>query len=151
MVVPSEELRLTPQRRAVFSVLTAARDHPTASEVYDRVRAQQPGIGAATVYRALALLVDSGAALELSLGGGTGASRYDANTTRHDHLVCDGCGRAVDVDFPVLAPSVVELTARTGFLVTSYDLQFHGRCPQCRPALPPQATPASTARSHRED
>lgn len=124
-------LRLTPRRQAVLDVLRSAHDHPTASEVYHRVHGRQPGIGAATVYRTLALLVRSGVALELSLGGESGAARYDANTVRHDHLVCDGCGRVVDVDFPVPPRSVGQLAARTGFTVTSYDLQFHGHCPRC--------------------
>lgn len=137
--VDSAELRSTPQRRAVLDVLTAARDHPSAAEVYDRVRLRLPGIGPATVYRTLGLLVASGAARELSLGGDSGAARYDANTERHDHLVCDACGAAVDVDAPIPAGLAREIAARTGFTVDSYDLQFHGRCPTCQEPSPSQA------------
>src|SRR3954447_3895909 len=89
-------VRLTPQRRAVLDVLRGCADHPTAAEVLERVRQRHPGIGAATVYRSLGLLVETGEALELSLGDGASA-RYDGNVTVHDHLVCDACGRAVDV------------------------------------------------------
>ena len=60
-------MRITPQRRAVLEVLHAAHDHPTAADVFERVRRVHPGIGAATVYRTLGLLVDSGEALELNL------------------------------------------------------------------------------------
>jgi len=116
---------------AVLEVLEAARDHPTASEVYERVRAVSPGIGGATVYRTLALLVASGRALELNLGDGA-AARYDANTDRHDHAVCDGCGRAVDIDHPVPDGMVAEIARRSGFAITGYDLQFRGLCPDCQ-------------------
>ncbi len=126
-----QDLRLTPQRRAVLEVLRTAHDHPTAAEVYARVRAVAPGIGAATVYRALGLLVRAGYALELSLGNGV-AARYDANVARHDHAVCDRCGRAADIDLPVPAELVNALSRRTGFAITGYDLQFRGLCPACQ-------------------
>jgi Fur family ferric uptake transcriptional regulator/Fur family peroxide stress response transcriptional regulator len=125
---------MTPQRQAVLDVLAAADDHPTATEVYDRVRDLHPGIGAATVYRTLAMLVESGQALELTLGDGSSA-RYDGNVARHDHVVCDGCGRAVDVQTPLprrsVASAVTTLSRDTGFSITGYDLQFRGRCPAC--------------------
>ena len=138
--MPATELRLTPQRRAVLDVLEASRDHPTAADVYHRVRDQSPGIGAATVYRTLALLVREGRALELQLGdsapGKGNAARYDANTGRHDHLVCETCGRAVDIDSPVPDDLVATLASSSGFRITSYDLQFRGLCPDCASASP---------------
>lgn len=127
------DVRLTPQRRAVLDVLRSATDHPTAQDVYHRVRVSQPGIGPATVYRALALLVSSGQALELQLGDGS-AARYDANVDRHDHLVCDSCGRAVDVVAPLPPTIPDEVAAASGFLLTNYDLRFHGLCPACQAA-----------------
>ncbi|CAO5240855.1 Fur family transcriptional regulator [Frankia sp. AgKG'84/4] len=125
------DLRLTPQRMAVLDVLRDAHDHPTAAEVYERVRRVSPRIGSATVYRTLALLVSTGRALELSLGDGA-AARYDANTSRHDHAVCDGCGCAVDLDHPVPDGIVAEIARRSGFAITGYDLQFRGICPECQ-------------------
>jgi Fur family ferric uptake transcriptional regulator/Fur family peroxide stress response transcriptional regulator len=122
--------RMTPQRQAVLEVLHASDDHPTAADVYDRVRQIHPGIGAATVYRSLAVLVESGHALELALGDGSSA-RYDGNVTRHDHVVCVSCGRAIDVKTPLLTSAVRTLSRDTGFVITGYDLQFRGRCPRC--------------------
>lgn len=124
-------IRSTPQRQAVWEVLTGSGDHPTATEVLDRVRQRLPGVGAATVYRALARLVDTGAATELRLGEHT--LRYDANTRRHDHLVCDRCGQTRDVDAAVPEALSETVAERTGYLVTRYDLQFRGVCPDCRP------------------
>lgn len=124
------DLRLTPQRRAVLDVLRASHDHPTAQDVLDRVRRTSPGIGAATVYRALNLLVEQGQALELALGDA--AARYDANTARHDHVVCVGCGAAADVD-AALPPRLAETVSTvTGFSVTGHDLRFRGLCPTCQ-------------------
>lgn len=122
-------MRLTPQRLAVLDVLNRADDHPTAAEVYDRVRARVPGIGAATVYRALGRLVADGQARELDLGNAS--ARYDANLARHDHVVCRACGRAVDVDAPLAVGVATRVAAETGFTLTDYNLSFRGFCREC--------------------
>ena len=130
----SAPVRLTPQRQAVLDVLRSCTDHPTAAEVLHRVRRRHPGIGAATVYRSLGVLVEAGEALELSLGDGA-AARYDGNTSHHDHVVCERCGRAVDVaraTGAALDRAAVRVAADTGFVVSNYELQFRGRCPACR-------------------
>lgn len=123
--------RLTRQRKAVLDVLRASHDHPTAYDVFERVRTISPGIGPATVYRSLSLLVESGQALELSLADGSSA-RYDANTARHDHLVCERCHRAVDIQTPVSRATLSGVESTSGFVVTGYDLQFRGLCPDCQ-------------------
>lgn len=125
--------RLTPQRQAVLDVLVDAPDHPTAAQVFERVRRQQPGIGPATVYRTLGLLVAEGQARMLVLGEGASA-RYDAKINRHDHVVCTECGAAMDVEAPVPAAIVAQLADRTGYDLKDYDLQFRGRCPSCQRA-----------------
>lgn len=124
------DLRLTPQRQAVLDALRESPDHPTAQDVIDRVRRTSPGIGAATVYRALNLLVEQGQALELDLGDT--AARYDANTTRHDHVVCERCGAATDVDAPLPAGLAERVSSVSGFTVTGHDLRFRGLCPTCQ-------------------
>lgn len=124
--------RVTPQRQAVLDVLVAAHDHPTAAQVFDRVRKHQPGIGAATVYRTLSLLVSEGQARMLALGEGASA-RYDANVSRHDHVLCVDCGAAMDVEAPFPTDALIEMSARTGYDLTEYDVQFRGHCPSCDP------------------
>jgi len=138
--VPLTEPRLTPQRRAVLEVLRDATDHPTAIEVYEWVRARSAGIGAATVYRTLALLVATGQANELNFD--SGAARYDANVDRHDHLVCLGCGSATDIQSPIPPTALAEIASDSGYAVAGYDLQFRGVCPDCQAAGLPAIGPS---------
>jgi Fe2+ or Zn2+ uptake regulation protein len=128
--VSAPELRLTPQRRAVLDVIAQSDDHPTAGQVLDRVRERVEGVGAATVYRTLALLVESGQVAELRLGEGQ-ALRYDQNVHRHDHLVCTGCGQVQDTHVQLDADALAELTEKMSFTVAGYDVQLHGRCARC--------------------
>lgn len=121
--------RLTPQRQAVRNVVSTATDHPSAAEVYERVRDALPGIGPATVYRTLSLLVESGQVRELEVG--TASSRYDGDDRPHDHAVCRDCGKVVDVRAGLPEDSARAVARSTGFRVTSYQLIFHGYCSEC--------------------
>lgn len=124
---------MTPQRRAVLDVVRASHDHPTAEDIHRSVQRTAPGIGVATVYRTLDLLVRSGAVRELRLGTEV-VARYDGQSRRHDHAICTGCGRVTDVEV-ALPDEVISLAGDdAGLDVTSYDLQLRGRCGPCRAA-----------------
>jgi Fur family ferric uptake transcriptional regulator/Fur family peroxide stress response transcriptional regulator len=114
----------------VLDVVRQAHDHPTAREVYQRVRRRAPGIGFATVYRALNLLAKHGQVLELQLGD-EAVARYDGNVARHDHVVCTRCGAVADVSVDLRDHITVEAAAASGFAVDAYELRFSGRCPSC--------------------
>jgi Fur family ferric uptake transcriptional regulator/Fur family peroxide stress response transcriptional regulator len=119
-------------RRAVLEALRAASDHPTAAEIYDRLRTSHPRLGRATVYRALASLEAAGLVVEVWRD--TYGRHYDARVERHDHAVCVGCGRAVDVERPPAAlPAAYQAAAdASGYTLASYEVRYYGRCPACR-------------------
>lgn len=123
--------RLTPQRAAVLHVVRHARDHPTARDIYERVRRGQPGIGFATVYRALNLLVQHAEIREVQLGD-DGVTRYDGNTAQHHHVVCHDCGTVADLGGRLPASLSEDAAHASGFAVDGYQLCFTGRCPACR-------------------
>ncbi len=120
---------MTPQRAAVLDVIRAAHDHPTAAQIFDRVKQQLPGLSYGTVYNALAALAGQGEVLELSFGDG--ASRYDGRNDHHDHAVCLGCGRLADIESRTPASSIVAAATQSGFRVTGHHTEFYGHCPAC--------------------
>jgi Fe2+ or Zn2+ uptake regulation protein len=129
-------VRLTPQRAAVLDVVRASRDHPTAREIFARVGTVRPGIGFATVYRALGLLAAHGLVRELNLGDGASV-RYDGNTRPHQHVVCTDCGSFADVSVELPSTIADAVSTATGYAVKGYDVRFQGRCPNCGPAAAP--------------
>ena len=85
-------LRMTEQRRAVYDALMVQRDHPTAVEVFMRVKTKMPSISLATVYNCLETLTDCG--IIKAVNHDREPSRYCPNLAEHAHLFCAGCGGA---------------------------------------------------------
>ncbi|HEY68062.1 MAG TPA: transcriptional repressor [Thermoflexia bacterium] len=120
---------MTPQRRAIIQVLLeSAGSHPTAEQIFTRVRDVMPDISHATVYNTLHELVEMGTLLELNLG--MREQRYDINTTDHAHLICLGCGRVEDVPYDSEALTLSPEHTH-GFQVVDCRVIFRGYCPAC--------------------
>ena len=129
-------LAVTIQRRAVFEEIAGRKDHPTADQVYDAVIGRLRGLSRTTVYRVLETLVEAGFARKVHHAGGV--VRFDPMTARHHHLVCESCGRLVDVDDSLVPPLRLPAASGTGFRIRDYSVSFTGLCPACsRRAEPP--------------
>ena len=122
-------LAVTVQRRTVFEALAVRRDHPTADQVYDAVRDRLPGLSRTTVYRVLETLVGAGFARKVQHAGGV--ARFDPITERHHHLVCEACGRLVDIGDDAVPTLRLPKARGTGFRVTDYSVSFLGLCGAC--------------------
>jgi Fur family peroxide stress response transcriptional regulator len=131
---------VTVQRRVILEAVLASDDHPTADEVYERVRGQVPEISRTTVYRVLDTLVGLGVIGRAHHQGS--AARFDAKTHRHHHLVCTSCRRMIDYDTPELSDLPLPAPP-SGFQVTDYSIQFIGLCPECRAAAPGEDEPCA--------
>lgn len=124
-----ESSGLTKQRQTVLQVIRKSDDHLTANEVFENARRLLPGISFATVYNSLRYLKEAGYIAEI--GFGSGASRFDALTSRHDHALCTKCGKLVDMEIE-LPLEVINFAAEfSKFKVESIELTLHGLCPKC--------------------
>jgi Fur family ferric uptake transcriptional regulator/Fur family peroxide stress response transcriptional regulator len=122
-------LRQTKQRQAILEAVEQSHDHPTAAQVYERVRRVLPGVGFATVYRNLGGLAEEGMIRELCVGEVT---QYDRRTDRHDHAICRQCKKLVDVVVPLPAEVIEAVLEPSGFQVAGYHTEVFGLCSECR-------------------
>ena len=124
-------LRVTPQRQAIFRILHGSDRHPTAEWVHEAARAEMPTISLKTVYQTLNDLAAMGELHQLHLG--RGSARFDPNDAPHHHLVCESCGAVVDLHADFTDLQVPDGLGR-GFLVSSTEIVFRGRCAECAAA-----------------
>lgn len=122
--------QLTPQRKTIFEIITDASDHPTAADIIERLKARGCSYAYGTVYNSLRYLTEEGLIRELRLEGD--ASRYDARTEDHQHIVCTSCGR-VDEVFSAAPQDWIERVAKeTGYRIDEEQFLFKGVCGSCR-------------------
>jgi Fe2+ or Zn2+ uptake regulation protein len=125
----AQGLKVTPQRQAIFQVLHGSASHPTAESVYETVSRSMPTISLRTVYQTLNDLASMGEVQNRDLG--TGSARFDPNLDAHHHLVCERCGRVLDVYADARGVSV-PASQRKGFTINSTEVVFRGVCPDCK-------------------
>jgi Fur family transcriptional regulator, peroxide stress response regulator len=128
--IKSRGLKLTPQRCAIYEILAARSDHPTAEEIYRTVKRAYPMISQNTVYYTISALKDAGLVSEVNLGHQH--ARFDANLERHHHLVCLGCQKIEDIYEAGLNRLKLAPRNRRGFAIQGHRVEFQGYCGSCQ-------------------
>ena len=122
-------MRYSKQRESLLSVLRNTRQHPTAQEIYEKMRERDPKISLGTVYRNLALLTELGEILRIDTEHDS--VHYDGFTHQHYHFVCSDCKGVSDLDMPPLSIEA-EVEKQTGCSVSGHSLVFYGKCKNCK-------------------
>ena len=123
--------RLTPQRMMVLAAIENSENHISAEEIYAQVIAKYPHVNISTVYRTMELLKRLGLVTETDLGGGR-VRYHPVHKGRHHHLVCQECGRIIDLDEPVLYSLKDTLRREYDFEADLKHMAIFGRCAECR-------------------
>ncbi|MBN1475046.1 MAG: transcriptional repressor [Syntrophaceae bacterium] len=124
--------RDTPQRELILDVFLKSKEHISAEELYDIVKKLDPSIGQATVYRMLKLLAEAGLAREVDFGDCVKRYEYNYNQPHHDHLICRGCGKTVEVVDDVIEEMQKRVAEKFGFELTDHAMYLYGLCENCR-------------------
>jgi Fur family peroxide stress response transcriptional regulator len=118
-------LRSTPQRELIYGVLLKKRDHPTADEVFARVKAEMPGISLATVYNCLETLVQCSLIRQVNYE--RGPTRYCPNLTPHAHFHDEATGATYDIDMPAAVLSQLKTILPPGYDASAIEVTFLGK------------------------
>ncbi|MSU50465.1 MAG: transcriptional repressor [Opitutus sp.] len=118
-------LRSTPQREVVYDVLLKKRDHPTADEVYVRVKSEFSTISLATVYNCLETLVQCN--LVRAVNFERGPTRYCPNLHPHAHFHDEQTGKTHDIDLPAELIEKVNSVLPRGYDAKSVEIIFRGK------------------------
>jgi Fur family transcriptional regulator, iron response regulator len=111
------------QRVAVGNYVLFTEDHPSADEVWTRVKKNFPMVSRATVYNTLNAFVEKGLLRELVLA--EGRTVFDPKTDAHHHFIDEVTGRIHDIPWDAL--EVKKLDHLRGYAVSEYQVVLRGR------------------------
>lgn len=122
--------RNTRQRNAILKSIREADGPLSVGDVHGRSRLQIPGLGIATVYRAIKALREDGEVVLVELPGE--GPRYEpVGRGHHHHFRCFSCEQTFDLSgCPVGIPRGTTLPG--GYTVEDHSLTLYGRCSACR-------------------
>lgn len=119
--------RNTRQRDAIRTALAEAGRPLAPHEILEAAQEAVPGLGIATVYRTISLLVEEGWAAVVELPDAP--PRYErAGKGHHHHFLCTDCDAAYDVTG--CPPGVAAMTPK-GFELDAHAILLYGRCLDC--------------------
>lgn len=126
-------LRCTSQRLAVYAALRESKDHPTAEELFRRVRPGTGKLSLATVYNTLEVLCRVGLCNRMATTNGS--CRYDADVSEHMHVRLTDTGEIADVPDDLgehllngVSNDVLrEIERRLGVRIDGVSVQIHAR------------------------
>ncbi len=130
--IAAKGLKSTRQRDMVLDCFLSSDCHMSTEELYMKVRAKNPSIGYATVYRTLKLFAESGIAREIHFGDGQTRYEHVAEGEHHDHLVCTRCGAVQEFENEAIEKLQQEVAEQFGFLVETHKMELYGICSKCR-------------------
>ena len=118
---------MTAQRQLILKIIQSSKRHLSAEEIYIEAREELPGIAMATVYNSLKYLCDEGYIRKYSRSGE--ADFYDRTTMPHGHLICEGCGKILDINTDEIRESIEK---NAGAHINSYELSARYFCECCK-------------------
>jgi Fur family peroxide stress response transcriptional regulator len=128
MAAKQKLARQTKQLATIWQTIKDDSSHPTADQIYGRVRRQLPNISLGTVYRNLQKLVTLEKLQVLMVGR---SQHFDPLVRRHQHFICEVCDRVFDVLLDSQQEVRLTRLPEQGFTVTSHHSAFYGTCRSC--------------------
>lgn len=124
------DFRLTPQRVELVRLIAASEGHPSAGQLFTKIKRQFPTMSPATVYKTLALLKEMNQVYEIDLRDD---SHYDGNRPQpHPHLICMQCNKIIDADVTLDPESLRRLEHQSGYRILRPQISLYGLCEDCK-------------------
>ncbi len=122
----------TRQRDAIVEVFFESDGHLTLQELQQRIQVRVSGVGFATIYRTMKLLVDAGVAVVRHFG--TSQTLYELAEfgEHHDHLICVTCQKIIEFEDPAIEKRQDEIARQFSFEVLRHRHEIYGVCSDCQ-------------------
>ena len=125
----THNLKVTPQRMAIYRELFDSTMHPTVDAMFQIVKKEFPNISYDTVSRTMLTFAEVGMVDLVEVYGG--AKRFDPNVTDHHHLHCVACGKILDFHNDQYNNLDIPDAVRQRFRVLTSRVVLKGICDKC--------------------
>jgi len=125
----THQLKITPQRVAIYREMMRKAEHLTADEVFQRVRNEYPNISFDTVNRTLSTFSEIGVLDVVEVFGG--GRRFDRDPSEHHHFHCSECRRVFDFYGTDLSGIEIPESILGKSHITGRRLVLKGVCESC--------------------
>lgn len=122
-------MRYSRQRELILNTVLENKVHPTADYVYNLLKKDYPDLSLGTVYRNLNFLAENNMLKKIS--NPCGSDCFDGTLSEHQHLVCEKCGKVIDISIPEIEHIDKNVFNKTGFRINTKSLAFEGVCSEC--------------------
>ncbi len=121
-------LKATQQRIVIYEAVLCLNKHPTAEDVYDLIRPNNPSVSLGTVYKNLEKFVE--AKLIRKVACEDGMMRFDGNIENHNHFYCTNTNEIIDFqenDLHQLISNFLKNKKIDNFEIEDFHLQINGK------------------------
>jgi Fur family zinc uptake transcriptional regulator len=127
----TRQVRLTPVRERVLSLLWAAHEPMRAYDILEKLGAEGFGSQPPVVYRALDFLIQHGLAHKIECLNAYLACDQPGAEHGAKFLICTSCNRVAEFDDQAIAKALHKVADGSGFSIGRATLEVEGLCPDC--------------------
>lgn len=124
--------RYTTQKRNIVDSILKQNDHFEVDEFLFELHKAKEDFSRATVYRTIKQLLEANLLQKVTTHDGK--VYYEKSTTeeRHDHLICNSCGKILEIKDNTIDKQLKKLCQSLNFHPEYRSLQIYGLCATCK-------------------
>ncbi len=130
--VQSGGVQFTREGQAMLDHVYDRHGHFEPQQLLLDKRKNNKRVSKATIYRTLALLVNSGILREVIFGEKHAHYEHVYGHEHHEHLVCIGCGKIIEFSDERIEEFQEEVCIENKFKAESHKFQIMGYCEDCK-------------------
>ena len=129
MLTANTKMRNSATRNSIYQYLCGTKEHPSAEMIFNDLKGDLPNLSLGTVYRNLKQLEEIGRVIRVT--SVDNHERYDANCEDHVHLVCERCGRVIDIMDADINAAKAACNLSGGAKINQIQIVLNGTCESC--------------------
>lgn len=123
--------RYTSQKKVIVERVFDAKEHFEIEDFINQLRAAKYRFSRSTVYRTVKQLLDAGLIQKISTQDGKVFYEPKRGRKQHDHLICNRCGKILEIKQAVIDQILDQYCEKIGFTQEYRSLHLYGLCKQC--------------------